>query len=131
MTGKEILQALRKKVPAKEFLNSVGGSRDSVVADSGDRFERRELKGDDVLRLRDLAADIKGRNVLVVNDELEVVKNVSVLRLDSIDAKDAFVLIVEKAGEAVIQAAEKLNSRAVAAKTFGRIPDTDVELVSL
>ncbi len=42
-------------------------------------------------KLRSLSSEIKGKNVLVVNDGLEVVKNVSVLRLDSIEARDAFV----------------------------------------
>jgi DNA primase len=130
LTGKEALQALRKKVKPEEFLDRKTVDRRSQVAEK-ETVERRDLKGDDVLRLRDLASEIKGRNVLVVNEDLEIVKNVSVLRLGQIDAKDAFVLVVDKAGGAVIEAAERMNSRAVAAKMFGRIPETDIELVSL
>ena len=66
-----------------------------------------------------------------MNDDLEVVKNVSVLRLGSIDAKDAFVLMVAEATGVVVQAAERLGSRAVAAKTFGKVPETSVQFVSL
>jgi hypothetical protein len=39
--------------------------------------------------------------------------------------------MVSNAAGTVVQAAEKLKSRAVAAKTFGKISDTDVKLISL
>ena len=58
-------------------------------------------------------------------------KNISMLRLVSVDAKDAFVLIVLDATGVVVQAAERLQSKAVAAKTFGKIGETSVQLVSL
>jgi DNA primase len=131
LTGKEVLQALRKKVVPGVFLkrNASGFVKEkSAVVE---KVSRRELKDDDVLRLRRLALEIKGRNVLVVNEDLEVVKNVSVLRLGLIDAKDAFVLVVDKAGAAVIEAAERMGSRGVAAQMFGKIPKTSIELISL
>jgi hypothetical protein len=62
---------------------------------------------------------------------LEIVKNVSVSRLGSIDPVDAFVLVVDSAGSSVIKAAEKLQSGAVAAKTFDKGLISDVRLVSL
>lgn len=134
LTGKELLQALRKKVPAKVFLGARSSNVQRPTSNVGSSVEipeRRELKDDDISKLRELASEIKGRNVLVVNEDLDVVKNVSVLRLGAIDAKDAFVLVVDKAGGAVVEAAERMGSRAVAAKTFGKIPETDVQLVSL
>jgi DNA primase len=133
LTQKEILQALRKKVPAKVFLGKSGSSlsRSPRVEEPVEDVKRRELTSDDISKLRELASDIKGKNVLVVNDDLEIVKNVSVMRLGSVDAKEAFVLMVSNAGGTVVQAAENLKSRAVAAKTFGKISDTDIKLVSL
>lgn len=132
LTGKELLMCLRKKVPAAVFLKNGSGalSTSHVQAQSAD-IDRRELKSEDVLKLRDLSSDIKGKNVLVINEDMEVVKNVSVLRLGSVDAKDAFVLMVSEAGSSVLQAAEKLGSRAVAAKTFGKTTETSIELVSI
>jgi len=59
------------------------------------------------------------------------VKNVSILRIGSTDARDAFVLMVASAGVSVIQTAEKFHSKAVAAKTFGKIPETSIKLISL
>lgn len=138
LTQKELLQALRKKLPAAVFLRQLGGSSrgrapsrvEKVEAPVAD-IERRELTDDDISKLRELASEIKGKNVLVVNDDLEIVKNVSVMRLGSVDAKDAFVLLVSAASGTVVQAAEKLSSKAVAAHTFGKIPETKIQLVSL
>ena len=133
LTGKELLQALRKKVPANVFLGKSTrvSSRPKVEAEVAEDIVRRELTDDDISKLRALSSEIKGKNVLVVNDELEVVKNISMLRLSSVDAKDAFVLIVLDATGVVVQAAERLQSKAVAAKTFGKIGETSVQLVSL
>jgi len=137
LTQKELLQALRKKVPAKVFLgsgNSVSRksySKPAKVEEPVEDIARRELTDDDISKLRELASEIKGKNVLVVNEDLEIVKNVSVMRLGSVDAKDAFVLMVSNAAGTIVQAAERLGSKAVAAKTFGKIDGTDVKLVSL
>ncbi len=135
LTGKELLMCLRKKVPAAVFLKNGSGSLPSGLheqAQSAD-IDRRELKGDDVLKLRDLSNEIKGKNVLVINDKLEVVKNVSALRLKGVNPDDAFVLMANEATEAVLKAAESLGSRAVAAKTFSKVSteNSKVELVSL
>ena len=136
LAGKELLQALRKKVSASVFLKSgsgaLSGSRRTVATSIfREEISRRELTDDDISKLRELSSEIKGKNVLVVNEDLEVVKNVSVLRLGSIKADDAFVLVVSEANGVVIQAAERFQSRAVAAKTFGKIPETKIQIVSL
>jgi len=78
------------------------------------------LNDSDITKLRGIVSEIKGRNVLVLNENLEVVKNIPVSRLSSVNAKDAFVLMGLNATELVVQAAEKLQSKAVAAKTFGK-----------
>ena len=135
LTGKELLMCLRKKVPAAVFLKNGSGalpaSSKKTVAAPVEEITRRELTDDDISKLRNLSSEIKGKNVLVVNEDLEVVKNVSVLRLGSIDAKDAFVLMASEATGGVVQAAERLSSRAVAAKTFGKLDKTEMQIVSL
>ena len=137
LTQKELLQALRKKVPAKVFLGKLNDKprksfdRKAKAEESVEDIVRRDLSDADVSKLRELASEIKGKNVLVVNEDLEIVKNVSVMRLGSVDVKDAFVLIVSNASGDVVQAAERLKSKAVAATTFGKIPETDIQLVSL
>jgi DNA primase len=135
LTGKELLMCLRKKVPAKVFLKNGSGAlptRSRKASASVEEIVRRELTDDDVSKLRDLSSDIKGKNVLVVNEELEVVKNVSLLRLGSVDAKDAFVLMVAEAGGVIVQAAERLQARAIAAKSFEKnSASASVKLISL
>jgi DNA primase len=141
LAGKELLQCLRKKVPAKVFLSKMAGSsrpNSRRTYDNKPRFEesdeeisRRELSDDDISQLRELSSEIKGKNVLVLNEDLEIVKNVSAFRLNTVNAKDAFVLMADNATGSIIQAAEKLQSKAVAAKTFAKTFDTTAQLVSL
>lgn len=138
LTQKEILQALRKKVPAQIFLRQVSpvpsrrfSERKSESDDVTVKVTRRELNDNDISRLRDLASEMKGKNVLVVNDDMEIVKNISPMRLSSVRPEEAYVLMVSNASGLVVQAAEKLKSKAVAAKTFGKISETDIQLISL
>jgi len=138
LTQKELLQALRKKVPAKVFLGKSNDRPQRSFDRKPARVEepvadvaRRELDNNDISKLRELSSEIKGRNVLVLNEDLEIVKNVPASKLGSVNAKDAFVLMVGTATGSVIQGAERLKSKAVAAKTFGKTFDTDIKLVSL
>jgi hypothetical protein len=98
---------------------------------SDEEIVRRELNDDDISKMRELVGDIKGKNVLVLNEDLEVVKNVSSFRLNTVDPKDAFILMATTATGSIIQAAEKLQSKAVAAQTFGKEFDTTIQLISL
>jgi len=132
LTGKELMQALRKKVPAKVFLGRNGSGFKTIRGDvPAEDVNRRELTNDDISKLREFVDDIKGKNVLVLNEELEIVKNVSVSRLNSLDPENAFVLMVSAANSSVIKAAEKLKARAVAAKTFDKGLISEVQLISL
>ncbi len=137
LTGKELLQALRKKVPAGVFLKKSGDAprksfeRKSSRETPAGSIKRRNLTDADVAKMRELMSEIKGRNVLVLNEDLEIVKNVPTSRLSSVDAKDAFVLMASTATGILVQSAEKLSSKAIAAKTFGKIPETYLELISL
>ena len=131
LAGKEVLQALRKKVPANVFLGKAAHGSQIRPNSSDEKVARKDLSDGDVAKLRELASDIKGRNVLVVNEDLEIVKNVSASRLGAVDAKDAFVLMVASATGAVVEAAERLGSRAVAAKTFGKVASNKIQLISL
>ncbi|MBU2576425.1 MAG: DNA primase [Nanoarchaeota archaeon] len=137
LAQKELLQALRKKVPAKVFLGKSNDSpqrsfdRNSRREEPVGEIVRRELNDSDISKLRELASEIKGKNVLVLNEDLEIVQNVPASKLGSIGVKDAFVLMVGAATGSVIQGAERLKSKAVAAQTFGKVPDTSVKLISL
>lgn len=128
------MQALRKKVPAKEFLRGFS-------ADSNRSFERskpesvpitrRNLTDSDISKLRELSSEIKGKNVLVINENLEVVKNVPSSKLEYLNPTDAFIIAVSNATTQIIRDAERLGSKAVAAKTFGKVDNVSVELISI
>ena len=128
LAGKELYQALRKKVSPDVFLKSSGKPK------SFERIKKTEKKAltkEDKLRLRGLVGEIKGRNVLVLDGNLEILRNVPVSKLNFLKIDDVFVLMTGNASGKIIEDAEKLGAKAVAAKTFGRIQDTDIELVSL
>jgi DNA primase len=129
LAQKELLQALRKKVPAKVFLGKLNGFTDSKKSGSSD--SGKELSNDDISKLRDLSSELKGKNVLVLNEYLEIVGNVSVSKLSSVSSEDAFVLMVSAASDSVIKAGEQLQCKAIAAKTFNKGLISEVKLISL
>ena len=164
LAGKEIHQALRKKLSASDFLKFSGISeeqprrferRDSYERrDSSERPSRsynsssasssatstpvvpktpkRELTKQDREKLRTLSGEIKGKNVLVLNSNLEIIKNVPASKLNFMKIDDAFVLMTSGATAGIIISAGNLGARAVAAKSFGKVPeDSKVELVSI
>ncbi len=161
LAGKEIHQALRKKLPASDFLKFSGISeeqprrferRDSYErrGESSERPSRsysssasesapvvpktpkREFTKHDREKLRSMADEIKGKNVLVLNSNLEIVKNVPASKLGFMRIDDAFALMTSSATAGIIVSAENLGARAVAAKSFGKVPDTTtIELISI
>ena len=136
LTGKEILQALRKKVIAEVFLKENGSDQrgrksEGLRKSESERVERRPLNDSDISKLRELSDEIKGRNVLVLNEDLDIIKNVPISKLNFLRIKDAFVLMASNATSNIFRSAEKLSARAVAAKTFGKVPETSVEMISL
>ena len=142
LTGKELLQCLRKKVAAEVFLKQ--SSRDSRPKNGrrthtgvsrseepSEPIERRNITDSDISSLRELSSELKGRNILVLNDSLEIVQNVPSSRLDSVNAKDSFILMLSNATSSTIKSAEKLSVKAVAAKTFNKVAETNIDLISL
>ena len=129
LTGKELLQALRKKVTAAEYFG--GASKVSKPKVVEETVARRDVRDDDISKLREMASEIKGKNVLVLDEDLNVLENVPASRLSRLQTKDAFVLMAEGATLALVKGAESLKAKAIAAKTFGRLPETNVEMISL
>jgi DNA primase len=136
LTGKELHQALRKKVKKDFFFKSSADTKPQK------RFERkpeaieeeikkREVTDNDIDSLRDLTDDIKGRNILVLDQDLKIIQNIPSSRLGTLRTRNAFILMVDTATPTIVNAAKKLRAKAVAAKTFGRISDSEIKLISL
>lgn len=136
LTGKDIRLALRKKVKPEEFFKKAGKdfsykkSSESVDSEE-EKVEKRDLTSEDKKKLRDMSDEIKGKNVLVLNEELEMIKSVPASKLSHLKTSDAFVLMSSNVTSTIVKGAEQLGAKAIAAKTFGKVPETDVELISL
>jgi DNA primase len=133
LAGKEILQALRKKVAVEEYFGSASKAAPKVkaIAEPEEEIVRREVTDDDITKLRELSEDLKGKNVLVLNEALEVLENVPASKLSRLVTKDAFVLMADSVSMILVKGAESLKAKAIAARTFGKVPETDVQMISL
>jgi len=127
LTSKEILQALRKKVTCEEYLKNFkeSSSNEGII-------QRRAITNEDKKKIRELGSEIKGKNVLILDENLSVIRNIPISRLSSTRTKDAFILVTSSVTTNIISFTENLNAKAIAAKTFGRIPqDTNIEFISI
>lgn len=129
LTGKELQISLRKKVSAEDFL---GLSRKSVKTSSPKPKSEKKLSADERNNLKDLFSEIRGRNVLVLSEDLEILRNVSPSKLGSLRVdKQPWIVMASIASQAIVREAEKLGASYVAAKSFGNVGNSDIELVSL
>ena len=130
LTGKEIHMALRKSFTPEEFFkfDRNGGKRPFFLEKEG---TKEELSSEDKDKLREMLDQIHGRNVLVLNQRLEIVRDIPASKLAFSRAYNVLVVIADHASSSVIEGAERLGAKYVAAKTFGRVDNAKVELISL
>jgi DNA primase len=155
LAGKEIHMALRRKVSPKEFFasssreryeNSREDRRDNREDRRYDRDDQRDdrdnreqetkqsdkvLAKEDKTKLRDMVENLSDRSVLLLNSNLEIIRELPISKLPYFRAHDVFVILANTANSMVAQAAEEYHAKYVAAKTFNRIESTSFELVSL
>ncbi|MGK0232221.1 MAG: DNA primase [Patescibacteria group bacterium] len=137
LAGKEIHQALRKKVKAAEFLKKPDAkpqrreNRYERESSEAKTISRREVTDADITKLREIADEIKGRNVLVLDEDLNILENIPSSRLGSLRTDNAFILVVDNASLPVMTAAKKLSSKAVAARTFASTSNGNIQIISL
>ncbi|MDO8516856.1 MAG: DNA primase DnaG [Nanoarchaeota archaeon] len=157
LAGKEILQSLRKKVSISEYFRKPERTgfyernerpreerfernerpreerfeRNDRQPEETEKVEARELTREDKEKLRELVEELRGRNVLILNTNLEVIKDIPISKLGFMKVYGAFILLTVNATKTVISDAEKLGAKYVAAKTFGKLEDTNIKLVSL
>ena len=131
LTGKEIHQALRKKEKPEIFLGipKKEASEDAPSAE-GKKFSKK-LTSSDKENLRGSLENLSGRNVLILNEDLETLKEVPSSKLGFLRLEGVFVVVTKNATGTVISNAEKLGASYVVAQTFGKIGETSIELVSL
>jgi len=151
LTGKEILMALRKKVPVGVYLRSLSreernfsspSTRVEDVETEEERFEQPkqeskvEYSGDAKAKIRDLYETIKGtKATLMLNSNLEVLKKTISKEvpgsLRRLKARTYAIIIDGTATSAMINLCDSDGIKYLAATNFAHADNTRVTLVSL
>jgi len=125
LTGKEILLALRRKIPTKDFLyrNSNGSEGNEVTPFSGDVPSA----------LKEKYSEIKGtKKALLLSVDLSVAKTISSVAvapaLNRIRGKIVAVVIDGIATKQIIQTCEEKGVSYIVAKNFAAV-ETNVKLI--
>ena len=143
LAGKELHMALRKKVKPEEFFKKFDRferpSRDSRPS----RFDRQEEVSDksksekkissaEREKLKELMSEIRGKNALVLGENLEILRNVPTSKLEFLRIEEpVWILMASATSKFLFEGAQKLGAKYIAAETFGRIDDPSIELISL
>jgi len=158
LAGKELHMALRKKVTPEEFFKKFDREERPSFGRSENRYERpnrferrpsydrqeevaeapkvkseKVLSSNDKAKLKDLSSEIRGKNVLVLDEKLEIVRNVPISKLDYLRLdSQVWVLLTSLANNAVVEGAQRLGAKYVAAQSFGKVDSLNgIELVSI
>ncbi len=151
LTGKEILQALRKKVPASEYsVNQRARGVKRYDFEENRREERREEKEEPIKvekkerkikkmtskekeQIKEQVEELVGtKGALFFNEELKVTKKIpiGVLQNVRVDESPYIIAIDGVATPRIIEACERMGCSNLIATTFVNA-DTDVNLVSM
>ncbi|MBM3231829.1 DNA primase [Candidatus Pacearchaeota archaeon] len=128
LEGKEILLALRRRMPAKDFLYR--NSRDSE-----EHVEVAPFSGDFSKALKEKYEEIKGsKKALLLNADLSVSRSISsvevVPALNRVRGNIVAVIIDGIATKQIVQACEEKGVSYIAAKNFAAV-ETNIELIGL
>lgn len=142
LAGKELHLALRRKVSSEEFFKKIDRSEGDRTRRTS-RFEKEEhsvkeksqkvLGTNDKKKLKELFSEVRGKNILVLGESLEILRNVPVSKLDYLNLEEqVWVLLTSLANGTIVEKASRLGAKYVGAQSFGKIDDTQgVELVSI
>ena len=126
LTGKEILMALRKKVPVAGYSKS-----EPTPEVASETFE---LSEEDKAKLKEISEANEGtEKAILLNGSLEEIKKVSVKSLNGTlrrTKEDALILVIDgTVTSSTISAAEEAKCKVIVAKNFATT-DTSIQLLS-
>jgi len=132
LTGKEILMALRKRIPAKEYLLALSKNADDIE----DNEKSLEVSIDGKEMLKSQYAKIKDTKSAVLLDEKgEIIKKVSareVAREIQDSKRKIFAVAIDgQATSSVIKACDEKGVQYLGATNFSSVENPKVNLVSL
>lgn len=133
LSGKDLRLALRKRVTVEEFFSRQKRySRSSrfSFSETEEKIDKK-LTNEDKQKLKSLAVNLKSKT-LILDKDLNILKEVTTsrIRYAKLDTTP-WVVLTEKVSPSVIEDCERLGATYLAAKSFGKIIDTTVELVSI
>jgi len=134
LTGKEILQSLRKKISANEYTGGNGRTPQRKKVEEEEDVE--EFDGNVQNKIREMYKDIEGsKSSLILDAGMNVIKKGSSSGLAGTivrSRKKAFVVIVDgQATSVVIKACDEKGVKHLAAKNFAYVKDAKVNLISV
>ena len=147
LTGKEILQALRKKVKAKEYVSSLSqrgvrkyNTRESPGRDKApvekapkEPLKIKKITAKEKTALKDEISDLVGtKGAAIFNNKLERLRRLPLTRLGTVKLEeDAHVIVIDgTATPRVVETCENLRCHNLIANNFVAV-DTDINLVSM
>ncbi len=135
LTGKEILMALRKKLPLREFFSSSYERKDARREDKPEKKEGFELDDNSRNKLKKISSQNEGSDrAVILDNSLNEIKSVSVKMLAGtlrrIREKPAAIVIDGTATTPIIISAEEIGCKIIVAKNFATT-DTSIKLMSL
>ena len=137
LTGKEILMALRKRMPAREFLSRERmyfGKEDDIKQSEEAPVE--EFKGNIKEALRFAYDKIKGtKNAVLLDSNLDVIKKITlreVTKSISMSRTKVFAVVIDgAANSSIIEACDEFGIAHLAATNFSSVEGAKVNLISL
>lgn len=145
LAGKEILIALRRKIPANEYLrmfqrqnrfdNFSIETKKAPVSEEN-KEEKKTQKKDAKEEIKKAYEKIKGnKKALLLNENFDTIKEVSAKevakRVLASDEKIIAIVIDGQATASIIKASDEKNVEFLAATTFGSVENARVNLISL
>lgn len=137
LTGKEILQALRRRVPVSEYLRKAGRMNEDFASARDVPEKMPEINSETAKKIiKEKYEQIRGtKKAFFLDETMEMVKEVSardvpgsLKRLK----KDILAVVIDGiASGAVIESCDEKGVRFVAATNFGSIREAKAELISL
>ncbi len=136
LAGKEILIALRKKIPAEEFLERINGLIGEM--NRRDEIEEKPLADKEFIKkkIRMLYESIEGtKSALLLNSEFDIIRKVGsreiIGNVENLRRKVFAVVLDGTASGGLINMCEEHGVKYLAATNFGAVKDTKVELIGL
>lgn len=137
LSGKEILIALRKKIPANEFMRrSNGDFEDEEIEKSEENSGRSANTSDAKEKIKNVYETIKGsKSAILLDESFDIVRKIGAREIArAIEGSRKKILAVVLDGIAtgvIIKICEERGVEYLAATNFGTIKDVKLNLISL